>query len=180
MPGAIPPVDPHGVSASSLKRGVTAFALTKAGTWYSSVVGARIDPWLLRVTRGRMDHTLGQIPIVLVTARGARSGRERTVALLYFTDGDDVILIASSYGRAKFPAWYYNLKANPDVRLEAMGRAGSYLAREADGEDRDRLFELAKLVYRGYTNYAQRTAGVRRIPVMRLSAAGRDLRKPIP
>jgi deazaflavin-dependent oxidoreductase (nitroreductase family) len=172
MLGAIPPVDPQeGVSASALKRGVTAFALTKAGTWYSSRVGARIDPWLLRATRGRVDHTFGQIPIVLVTVRGARSGRERTVALLYFTDGADVILMASSYGRARFPAWYYNLKANPDVRLEAMGRAGSYVAHEAEGEDRDRLFELAKMVYRGYTDYAQRTEGIRPIPVMRLSPA---------
>jgi deazaflavin-dependent oxidoreductase (nitroreductase family) len=149
MAGAIPRVDPQRLSSSSLKRRVTAFALTKPGTWFSSEVGARIDPWLLRVTRGRVDHTLGQIPIVLVTARGARSGRERTVALLYFTDGEDVILVASSYGRAKFPAWYYNLAANPDVKLEARGRSGSYVAREAQGEDRDRLFELAKLVYSG-------------------------------
>jgi deazaflavin-dependent oxidoreductase (nitroreductase family) len=169
--GAIPPVDPRRVRSSAFKRGMTAFALTGFGTWYSSEVGARVDPWLLRATRGRVDHTMGAIPVVLVTARGGRSGRERTVPLLYFTDGDDVILMASSYGRAKTPAWYFNLKANPEVRLEAMGRAGSYVAHEAEGEDRDRLFELAKLVYRGYTSYEQKTAGVRGIPVMRLSPA---------
>jgi deazaflavin-dependent oxidoreductase (nitroreductase family) len=171
MAGTIPQIDPHAVRDSELKRRITAFALSKPGTWFSSQVGARIDPWLLRVTRGRVDHTLGQIPIVLVSVRGARSGQERTVALLYFSDGEDVILMASSYGRAKFPAWYYNLKANPDVRLEAMGRSGSYVAREAQGEDRDRLFELAKLVYSGYSDYEQRTAGIRRIPVMRLAPA---------
>lgn len=169
MAGTIPAVDPEKTASSELKRRITAFALTKPGTWFSSEVGARIDPWLLRVTRGRVDHTLGQIPIVLVAVRGARSGQERTVALLYFSDGEDVILIASSYGRAKFPAWYYNLKANPDVRLEAMGRSGAYTAHEAQDEDRDRLFELAKLVYSGYSDYEQRTAGIRRIPVMRLS-----------
>lgn len=171
MAGAIPQIDPHKISGSQLKRRITALALTKPGTWFSSQVGARIDPWLLRVTRGHVDHSLGQIPIVLVTVRGARSGQERTVALLYFSDGEDVILIASSYGRAKFPAWYYNLKANPDVRLEAMGRSGSYVAHEAQGEDRDRLFELAKLVYSGYADYQQRTEGIRRIPVMRLTPA---------
>jgi deazaflavin-dependent oxidoreductase (nitroreductase family) len=171
MAGAIPQVDPAKTANSELKRRVTAVALTKAGTWFSSQVGAKIDPWLLRATRGRVDHTLGQIPIVLVTVRGARSGQERTVPLLYFTDGEDVILIASSYGRAKFPAWYYNLKANPDVTLEAMGRSGAYVAHEAESEDRDRLFELAKLVYSGYNQYEQRTAGIRRIPVMRLSPA---------
>ena len=171
MAAGIPPVDPRSVRSSAFKRGMTAFALTGFGTWYSSQLGARIDPWLLRATRGRLDHTLGAIPVALLTVRGARSGRERRVPLLYFSDGDDVILIASSYGRAKFPAWYYNLKANPDVGLEAMGRSGSYVAREAEGEDRDRLFELGKLVYSGYGSYEQRTAGIRRIPVMRLSPA---------
>jgi deazaflavin-dependent oxidoreductase (nitroreductase family) len=171
MAGAIPAVDPKKAQSTELKRRVTAFALTKAGTWFSSQVGARIDPWLLRATGGRVDHTLGQIPVVLLTVRGARSGRQRTVPLLYFSDGSDVILIASSYGRAKFPAWYYNLKANPHVTLEARGRSGAYVAHEADGEDRDRLFELAKLVYSGYNQYEQRTAGIRRIPVMRLSPA---------
>jgi deazaflavin-dependent oxidoreductase (nitroreductase family) len=170
MAGSIPRVEPQ-VSPSRFKKALTAFALTKTGTWYSSQVGARIDPWLVRATRGRLDSAFGQIPIVVVTVRGARSGIERKVPLLYFSDADDVVLIASSYGKAKFPAWYYNIKANPDVRLEAMGRAGSYVAREVNGEDRDRLFELAKLVYSGYNEYDQRTKGIRRIPVMRLSPA---------
>ncbi len=171
MAGAVPAVDPQKVASSPFKRALTAFAVSKPGTWYSSRLGARIDPWLLRATRGRVDHAFGQIPIVLLTVRGARSGRERTVPLLYFTDGDDVILIASSYGRAKFPAWYYNLKANPDVTLEVKGRSDPYVAHEAQGGDHDRLFELAKKVYTGYNQYEQRTAGIRRIPVMRLSPA---------
>jgi deazaflavin-dependent oxidoreductase (nitroreductase family) len=170
MAGAIPRVDPR-ASPSRFKRALTAFALTKVGTWYSSQLGARIDPWLVRVTRGRVDSAFGQIPIVVVTVRGARSGVERRVPLLYFSDDGDVILIASSYGKAKFPAWYYNIKANPEVRLEAMGRSGPYVAREVEGEDHDRLFGLAKLVYSGYSDYEQRTAGIRRIPVMRLSQA---------
>jgi len=170
MAGAIPPIEPK-VSPSRFKRALTAFALTNVGTWYSSQLGARIDPWLVRVTRGRVDSAFGQIPIVVVTVRGARSGVERKVPLLYFSDSDDVILIASSYGKAKFPSWYYNIKVNPDVRLEAMGRSGPYVAHEAEGEDRDRLFELAKLVYSGYNDYERRTTGIRRIPVMRLTPA---------
>ena len=58
------------------------------------------------------------------------------------------------------------------MRLEVRGRSAPYVAREVTGEDRDRLFELAKKVYRGYTDYEQRTTGIRRIPVMRLSPAG--------
>jgi deazaflavin-dependent oxidoreductase (nitroreductase family) len=168
MTETIPRVDPE-ISYSRFKRGLTSFALTKVGTWYSSQLGARIDPWLVRITHGRVDSAFGQIPIAVVTVRGARSGVERKVPLLYFNDGDDVILIASSYGKAKFPAWYYNIKANPEVRLEAMGRSGSYVARETEGEDHDRLFELATRVYTGYNDYKRRTEGIRRIPVMRLS-----------
>jgi deazaflavin-dependent oxidoreductase (nitroreductase family) len=169
--GAIPRVDPDAVGSSAFKRFLFAFAISKTGTWYSSQIGARLDPWLLRASRGRLDHAFGQIPIVLVTMRGARSGIERTVPLLYFNDGEDVILVASSYGRPKFPSWYFNLKANPDVTLEVRGRTAPYVAREAQGEDRDRLFEQAKKVYRGYNEYERRTAGIRRIPLMRLSPA---------
>jgi deazaflavin-dependent oxidoreductase (nitroreductase family) len=167
--GVVPVVDPDAIADSPFRRALFAFAVSKPGTWYSSQLGARIDPWLLRATGGRVDHAFGQIPIVLLTVRGARSGAQRTVPLLYFSEGDDVILIASSYGRPKFPAWYYNLKANPDVRLEVKGRAAPYRAEEAEGPERDRLFERAKQVYPGYTEYERRTAGVRRIPVMRLS-----------
>jgi len=168
-PGVIPRVDPNAISSSPFKRALFAFAVSKTGTWYSSRLGARIDPWLLRASGGRIDHAFGQIPIVLLIVRGARSGAERTVPLLYFSDGEDVILMASSYGRAKYPAWYYNLKANPDVRLEVRRRSAPYHASEVEGPERDRLFELAKKVYPGYGEYEQRTAGVRRIPVMRLT-----------
>ncbi len=126
---------------------------------------------LIRLTKGRLDHTLRLIPVLLLIVRGARTGRERTVPLLYFTDGDDVILIASCYGRRKLPAWYHNLKANPDVRIQVRGRSAPYTAREAEGEDRDRLFALAKQVYSGYSEYERRVEGVRRIPVMRLTPA---------
>ena len=172
MSGTIPAVDPEKAQDSELKRRVTAFALTKAGTWFSSQVGARIDPWLLRATRGRVDHTLGQIPVVLVTVRGARSGLERTVPLLYFSDGDDVILIASSYGRPKFPAWYYNLKANPRCSTAFRGQRHEMEAYEAEGEERQRLWELDVSVYPPRNHYAQR-AGNRRIPVMVLEPAPR-------
>ena len=170
--GGIPRVDPNSFANSAFRRGMFAFALTKAGTWYSSQVGARIDPWLVRVSGGRLDSALGTIPVAVLSVRGARSGVERQVPLLYFNDGEDVILIASSYGRPKTPSWYFNLKANPDVRLEAKGRTGSYRAQEVpEGPERDRLFDEGRKIYRGYSNYEQRTEGIRRIPVMRLSPA---------
>ncbi len=165
---AIPAVDPTAPPARLL--GIsTKLALSKPGTWFYSQVSARIDPWLLRVSRGRVSSLLGVLPVVLLSARGAKSGIERTVPLVYFTDGGEVILIASSFGRPRFPAWYHNIKANPEVTLEAAGRSARFRARETDGEDRARLYELAKRLYRGYGDYEQRTEGIRHVPVFRLT-----------
>ena len=113
----IPEVDPQR-RKSPLAELATRVALTKPGTWFYSEVAARFDAGLVRATGGRVSSLAGLFPIVLLNVRGARSGIERTVPLVYFTDGGDVILMASSFGRPKFPAWYHNIKANPDVRLE--------------------------------------------------------------
>ena len=98
--------------------------------------------------------------------RGAKSGKLRSVPLLYTAVGSDIVLIASQGGAAKNPAWYFNLKANPDCDLEIRGASSRRRAREADGEERDRLWQAACAQYPGYAVYQQRTA--RRIPVMLL------------
>jgi deazaflavin-dependent oxidoreductase (nitroreductase family) len=165
---AIPEVDPLRPRKGPLGL-VTRIALTRSGTWLFSEVGARIDPWLMRRSAGRVNLIAGLLPVVLLTVRGARSGVERTVPLVYFTDGGEVILIASSFGRPRYPAWFHNIKANPEVTLAAKGRSGRFRAREVQGEDRTRLYGLAKQLYTGYGNYEQRTAGIRHVPVLRLT-----------
>jgi deazaflavin-dependent oxidoreductase (nitroreductase family) len=146
-------------------------AASRPGTWFYMNVASRLDLWLIGVTRGRIDSAFGVVPIVLLTVHGARSGIERTVPLLYFTDGDDAILMASSFGRPRYPAWYHNLKANPEVSLYGRGHRGRYFAREVEGAERDRLYDLAAQLYRGYRIYEGRVAGIRRVPVLRLSPA---------
>ena len=169
MPAAgIPRVDPL-KPKKRLAELATKVALTKPGTWFYSKVAARIDGPLVRATGGRISSVAGLFPVVLLTVRGARSGIERTVPLVYFTDGDDVILMASSFGRPRYPAWYHNVKANPEVRLEAMGAGGDFTATETEGEERERLYALAQRVYRGYGIYEERTAGIRHVPVLRLT-----------
>jgi deazaflavin-dependent oxidoreductase (nitroreductase family) len=163
---ALPRVDPE-AKPSLLMRAVVAFSTTDAGTWYVRNVSPRIDPTLHRVTRGRASSILAT-PVVMLTAKGARSGEPRTTPLIYFTDGDDVILIASNYGKTRHPAWYHNVKANPEVTLAARGRAGRYRAREATGPERERLWALTERFARTYGRYKM-TAGARQIPVMVLS-----------
>ena len=129
-------------------------------------VANKVDPYLMRATRGRLKMPSGA-PTVLLTHTGAKSGKERTTPLLYFTDGGNVVLIASQTGKAKHPAWFHNITAHPDVELWSGGRGGAYRARQAEGEERDRLWGLATTLYPGYDDYQQRAdvAG-RRIPVV--------------
>jgi deazaflavin-dependent oxidoreductase (nitroreductase family) len=167
MASSFPRIDPT-VKPSAFKRAMVSFALSKIGTWYAIEIASRIDRFLVRLTRGRLDSGFGVLPVVLMTARGAKSGVERTVPLLYFSDGDDVIVMASSFGRPKNPAWYYNAKASGTVGLFRKGHTAQFTVSETDGAERERLYDLARNLYRGYGVYEQRAAN-RTIPVLRLS-----------
>ncbi|MCV7257801.1 nitroreductase family deazaflavin-dependent oxidoreductase [Mycobacterium shimoidei] len=167
----IPRVDPRGSSAR-WKRVVASIAATKRGTAIHRAIAARLDAPIMRATRGHLNSAFGGLPIVVLISTGARSGQPRETPLTYFTDGDDVILVASNYGGARHPAWYHNLMAHPECELRIGKRGGRFVAREASGADRDRLYALAIELYPGYANYAAQTDGVRTIRVLRLTPAG--------
>jgi F420H(2)-dependent quinone reductase len=133
-------------------------------TWFLVNIGNKIDPLLMRISGGRLKSTFNA-PTVLVTHTGAKSGRKRTTPLAYFTDGDDVVLIASRGGHRNHPAWYFNVIANPEVELWTKGGGGRYRAGEAKGRQRERLWDLATRFYPGFAHYQDR-AGDRRIPVI--------------
>ncbi|HEX2285011.1 MAG TPA: nitroreductase/quinone reductase family protein [Mycobacterium sp.] len=110
---------------------------------------------------------------MLLTTIGAKTGQQRTLPLLYLVDGDELILIASNYGRKGHPAWYRNLVANPKVEVLAGKRSGSYTATEiTEPAERERVWALALDQYAGYGDY-EKLAGDRTIPLIRLSRLGR-------
>jgi deazaflavin-dependent oxidoreductase (nitroreductase family) len=152
-----------------VERALESFAASKAGGWFYVRVANKIDTPLLRLSNGRVSLSVGQ-QVLLLTARGAKSGKPRAAPLLYMLDGDRIVLIASNAGNVKHPSWYHNIKAHPDVDVKAKGRSGRYRAREAEGEERERLWALANDYYRGYDVYQER-AGARRIPVIVLERA---------
>jgi deazaflavin-dependent oxidoreductase (nitroreductase family) len=133
-------------------------------TWFLVNVGNKIDPYLMRASGGRLKSTF-VAPTVLLTHTGAKSGKKRSTPLAYFTDDDNVILIASRGGHRHHPAWYHNVIANPEVELWAKGGGGRYRVREAEGDERERLWQLAAGFYPGFAKYQER-AGDRRIPVI--------------
>ena len=139
-----------------------------AGSWWFLNVANPIDRWLIPATNGRLSSAPGA-QVCVVETIGAKSGQRRRIPLQYAIDGDDIVLIASSGGAKKHPAWFYNLRAHPDVRVWAnKGRSGDYRARVASGEERERLWKVATELYPGYDTYQGR-AGGREIPVFALS-----------
>lgn len=150
------------------RRGYVAFLRTPPGRWVAINVASKVDPWLLPKTNGRVGMAL-MLPNALLEARGAKSGSPRTCPVLYFHDGADVILVASSFGREKDPAWSYNLKAHPDCRLGGDPFTAAVVPDEAE---RDRLWGLADRVYPGYADYRARAGRIgRTIPIFRLTPA---------
>jgi deazaflavin-dependent oxidoreductase (nitroreductase family) len=165
----IPSVDPLA------RRGITHAFLEplmrhRAVRWLGIHAIAPIDPYVRRITGGRL-HLGFTLPTANLTTLGAKSGSPRTVSIVYFFDGPDVILIASSFGRDRHPAWYHNLRAHPEATIERGKRSGRYRAEEVlDEAEHDRLFALAERVTGAFTTYKVRTQAIgRQIPVMRLT-----------
>ncbi|RDH77434.1 nitroreductase family deazaflavin-dependent oxidoreductase [Mycolicibacterium moriokaense] len=157
---------------SLYERAMENFARTPAGDWYMKRIAPRVDPPLLRITGGRVSSVY-PVPIMLLTTTGAKSGQQRTLPLLYLTDGEHLILIASNYGKTSHPAWYRNLTANPKVQVLAGSKSGTYTATEiTDAAARDRAWDLALDMYAGYGDYEGR-AGDRTIPLIRLERVSR-------
>ena len=153
-----------------LQRVVKRAASTRAGAWFFSHAAHRLDLSVIRLSKGRSSLTsiFADLPVVTLTTIGAKSGRHRTVPLVGIPHGEEVVLIASNFGRAHHPAWYHNLRANPEARLSFHGRAGTYIAHEATGPEREAYWQEAVELYAGYAAYMERTKG-REIPVMLLT-----------
>jgi deazaflavin-dependent oxidoreductase (nitroreductase family) len=163
--GRVPDFDPA-KPRNPIQRTFRRMAKSRFGGWMALNVANKVDPYLMRASRGLLKLPSGT-PTVLMTHFGAKSGKKRTTPLVYFTDDENVVLIASQTGKPKHPAWYHNLLANPDVELWAGGRGGAYRAREAEGAERERLWKLATQLYPGYDDYQVRAdAAGRRIPVI--------------
>jgi deazaflavin-dependent oxidoreductase (nitroreductase family) len=152
--------------ANRFQRWTRRLAASGPGAWVAIRVGHRIDKPVFRLTRGR--HTASSLatglPVVLLTTIGARSGEPRTTPVLGFPTDEGMVVIASNYGQPQHPAWYHNLKANPDGELVVDGRRSSFHAVEADGERRERIWREGLTIYPGWSVY-ERRAPNRRIAV---------------
>lgn len=132
-----------------------------------------LDRIVYRLTggRGTVSSWLSGIQISMLTTTGARTGRPRTLPVLVLPDGEDLILIASNFGRCHHPSWYYNLRANPHATIVTAGVSREFVVRELSGADRERPYARAEEIFPPFTQYP-RWAGKRQIPVLRLQPTG--------
>lgn len=162
-------------SRNWLHRILKAFGARPIGSWIFARILYRLDNPVMKLTRGRTSVTsmLAGLPMMTLVSMGARSGQTRINPLTVLTDGDKRIIIGSNFGQSHNPGWYYNLKANPKAKLSHSGEMVSYIARQAEGDEREIYLQTFINLYHGYANYEKR-ASHRHIPVMVLEKPEAD------
>jgi deazaflavin-dependent oxidoreductase (nitroreductase family) len=120
-----------------------------------------------RANQGKVSGQLANMPVLLLTMTGAKSGRTITKPLVYTTDGDRIVIIASFAGAPKSPAWYNNLVANPVATVEVDSERFQVRAAITAGEERQRLFDRQAEQMPIFAEYQKKTT--RQIPVLVLT-----------
>ena len=133
-------------------------AMRTASTLHSAVY---------RVSGGRLAGQAMGLPVLLLTTTGRRTGRRRTVPLLYVRDGADVVVVASNGGMDWFPAWWLNLERHPAAVIQLGRERRQVNAAKADAERRARLWPEFTRPYPSYLKYEARTT--RELPLVILS-----------
>lgn len=148
-------------------RSFSAIAATRAARFLSRHISWKLDPILLRLTGGRLSSTL-VFPTAVLETVGAKTGRFRRNAVIYFHDDGDIIIVASNAGASVHPAWFHNLVAQPEVTFRGTAMTATIVRGDAE---RQRLWGLAANTFPAFENY-RRDADVthRTIPVIRLQA----------
>jgi deazaflavin-dependent oxidoreductase (nitroreductase family) len=106
----------------------------------------------------------GFIPTLLLTTVGRKSGNELTMPLIFGRSGSNYVVVASKGGAPAHPAWYLNLQAHPEVRVQVKAEKLTAHARTATAEERAALWPMMVNIYGPYTQYQQKTD--RQIPVV--------------
>lgn len=137
-------------------------SVSAAKTWNAKVIEE------FRANAGKVGGTFANANLLLLNTTGVKSGLPRVVPLAYLADGARFIVIASKGGAPSNPAWYHNLVANPDVRVEVGSEQFEAQATVAQEPERTMLYEQMEAVSPGFATYKQKAAP-RIIPVVILT-----------
>lgn len=122
-----------------------------------------------RETNGETGYLWNGVPTLLVTMTGRKSGKKRTIPIIYTQVGEKYVIMASKGGWATHPAWYLNILENPEVEVQVKADIFKALARTATSPEREELWAEAVKAWPNYDVYQTRTT--RQIPVVVLERA---------
>lgn len=127
-----------------------------------------------RSNDGKVGGNFEGAPLVLLHHRGRKTGKEFINPLMYLADdrdADTIYIFASAGGAPSSPDWYYNVTEAGQATIERGAGTYPVTVREITGEDRDRIYDEQARRYPGFADYARKTAGIRKIPVLELRPA---------
>jgi deazaflavin-dependent oxidoreductase (nitroreductase family) len=152
-------------SPGLLRRAVAALATLRPVLFFSRHVGWKIDPLLLRLTRGRFAMTL-VFPTAVLETTGARTGELRRNAVIYWPDGIGITVAASHAGKPRNPSWYYNVIAHPNVVFGGVPMR----AEVVPTDDHDRRWAVGDRVFPAFASYRRSASSAgRTIPLIQLT-----------
>ncbi len=123
-----------------------------------------------RENSGQVGGMFEEMPLLLLHHTGAKSGADRVSPLAYIEDDGRYAVFASKGGAPENPGWYHNLLANPDTRVELAGDTIEVVASEAEGDERDRIYNAQAARVPQFADYEKKTD--RKIPVVLLTPKG--------
>ena len=132
--------------------------------WRALDVFSGANVRLYRMSGGRIGGRMGRAPVLLLHHVGRKTGRPRVTPVLFLADGEDLVIVGSKGGAARNPAWYVNLRANPETTVEVARRMVRVRARDADEQEHARYWPRLVDIYPSFDLYQRRTE--RPLPVV--------------
>ncbi len=127
---------------------------------------------IYRKTGGLLGGRIRELPVLLLTTTGRKSGQQRTQPLNYLRYGSSYVVAASNSGRDSYPAWFLNLQSNPRASVQVRRKVVPVVTRVATEEEHERLWQELTAKGRNYVEYTKMTG--RHIPMIILEPEARD------
>ncbi|MCA0456571.1 MAG: nitroreductase family deazaflavin-dependent oxidoreductase [Chloroflexi bacterium] len=131
----------------------------------------RFQVFMYRRSGGKRMGSLRGMPLLLLTTTGRKTGKQRVTPVMYIRDGENYVVTASNAGRQQDPAWFVNLKANPQTTIEVGEQTLNAAAHQASAEEKNRLWPELVRQAPFFADYQKNTA--RDIPMVILQPTNR-------
>jgi deazaflavin-dependent oxidoreductase (nitroreductase family) len=142
---------------TGLANKINRLGATHTGVWVIKHLISPLQRWVYRVTGGRLFSTIGSSrPVLLLTTKGRRTGKNRTTPVFYLRDGEYIIICNVNPGFERINPWVVNLRANPTAQLQIGGDIGFYQARQATETEVEYYWPKLIMLWPAYQAHFQR------------------------